>query len=46
MMQQSIDGASQKIARLLDKSLSEKHNVIPKENQNNALDNFDIGDFI
>lgn len=45
-MQQSIDGASQKIARLLDKSLSEKHNVIPKENQNNALDNFDIGDFI
>lgn len=46
MMQQSIDGASQKIARLLDKSLSEKHNVIPKENQSNALDNFDIGDFI
>ncbi|MDN4011435.1 hypothetical protein QX233_03065 [Chryseobacterium gambrini] len=46
MMQQSIDGASQKIARLLDKSLSEKHNVIPKENQNNALDNFNIGDFI
>ncbi len=46
MMQQSIDGASQKIARLLDKSLSEKDNVIPKENQNNALDNFDIGDFI
>ncbi|WP_185286232.1 hypothetical protein [Chryseobacterium indologenes] len=46
MMQQSIDGASQKIARLLDKSLSEKQNVIPKENQNNALDNFDIGDFI
>lgn len=46
MMQQSIDGASQKIARLLDKSLSEKHNVTTKENQNNALDNFDIGDFI
>ncbi|MGE6397081.1 hypothetical protein [Chryseobacterium scophthalmum] len=46
MMQQSIDGASQKIARLLDKSLFEKHNVIPKENQDNALDNFDIGDFI
>lgn len=46
MMQQSIDGVSQKIAKLLDKSLSEKHNVIPKENQNNALDNFDIGDFI
>lgn len=46
IMQQSIDGTSQKIARLLDKSLSEKHNVIPKENQNNDLDNFDIGDFI
>lgn len=46
IMQQSIDGASQKIARLLDKSLSEKHNGISKENQNNALDNFDIGDFI
>ena len=46
MMQQSIDGASQKIARLLDKRLSEKHNDIPKEHQNIALDNFDIGDFI
>ncbi|WP_353148492.1 hypothetical protein [Chryseobacterium sp.] len=45
VMQESIDGASQKIARLLDKSL-EKHNGIPKENQNNALNNFDIGDFI
>ncbi len=46
MMQLSIDGASQKIARLLDKSLSEKHVFIPKEDQNTALDNFDIGDFI
>lgn len=46
MMQQSIEGASQKIARLLDKSLSEKHNVIPKENQNKSFDNFDIGDFV
>ncbi|WP_312288421.1 MULTISPECIES: hypothetical protein [Bacteroidota] len=46
MMQLSIDGASQKIARLLDKSLSEKHIFIPKEDQNTALDNFDIGDFI
>ncbi len=46
MMQQSIEGASQKIARLLDKSLLEEHNVIPKENKDNALDNFDIGDFI
>jgi len=46
MMQQSIEGASEKIARLLDKSLLEKHTNIPKENQNNVLDNFDIGDFI
>ncbi|KKO89145.1 hypothetical protein AAW12_23730 [Sphingobacterium sp. Ag1] len=46
MMQQSIEGASQKIARLLDKSLLEKHNVIQKENQSNEVDNFDIGDFI
>lgn len=46
MMQQSIEGASQKIARLLDKSLSEKNNVIPKENQNKSFDNFDIGDFV
>ncbi|WP_241282549.1 hypothetical protein [Chryseobacterium timonianum] len=46
MMQLSIDGASQKIARLLDKSLSEKHIFIPKEDHNTALDSFDIGDFI
>lgn len=46
IMQQSIDGAAQKIARLLDRSVSEKHNVIPKENPENTLDNFDIGDFI
>ena len=46
MMQQSIAGASQKIAKLLDKSLAEKHPIIPKENHNNAFDNFDIGDFI
>jgi hypothetical protein len=45
MMQQSIEGASEKIARLLDKSLLEKHTNIPKEDQNNVLDNFDIGDF-
>lgn len=46
MMQQSIEGASQKIARLLDKSLLEKDNVVQKENQSNEFDNFDIGDFI
>lgn len=46
MMQQSIAGASEKIARLLDKSLLEKPNIVPKENKNNTLDNFDIGDFI
>lgn len=46
MMQQSIEGAAQKIAKLLDKSLSEKHDVIPKENYDSAVDNFDIGDFI
>lgn len=46
MIQQSIEGASQKIARLLDKSLSEQHDIIPKENHNEALDNFDIGDFV
>jgi len=45
MMQQSIEGASQKIARLMDKSLLEKHNIIIKEDQNNVLDNFDISDF-
>lgn len=46
MMQESIEGTSSKIARLLDQSLSEKHSVITKENKNDALDNFDIGDFI
>jgi hypothetical protein len=46
MMQQSMEGAAQKIAKLLDKSLSEKHDVIQKENHDSAFDNFDIGDFI
>lgn len=46
LMQQSIEGASQKIAKLLDQSVSEKTPIIPKENQNSDFDNFDIGDFI
>lgn len=45
MMRDSIDGASQKIAKLLDKSISEEKSDIPKDNPN-ALDDFDIVDFI
>lgn len=46
MMQESIEGASQKIARLLDKSLSEEQNTMSKQNENNEIDSFNIGDFI
>lgn len=46
MMQQSIEGASQKIAKLLDKSLTEKTYVKPNVNRSSDFDDFDIGDFI
>ncbi|MFC3355996.1 hypothetical protein [Sphingobacterium zeae] len=46
MMQQSIDGASQKIAMLLDRSHSASKHVRSKAVENDTFDNFDIGDFI
>ncbi|MDR6513736.1 hypothetical protein [Chryseobacterium camelliae] len=46
MMQQSIDGASQKIAMLLDRSHSASIHVRSQAAENDTLDNFDIGDFI
>ena len=46
MMQQSIDGASQKIAKLLDRSPSPSTHVRSQAVENDTLDNFDIGDFI
>lgn len=46
IMQQSIDGASQKIAKLLEISHSASNHGRSVVVENDTLDNFDIGDFI
>lgn len=45
MMQASIEGASQKIAKLLDKSFADK-NEFGSAKDNDDIDSFDIGNFI
>lgn len=46
MMQDSIEGASQRIAKILDKSISESHEFKTVHRAADEINNFDIGDFI
>lgn len=46
LLENSIEGASQKIAELLDSTLSYNSNNIPSSVQKNNLQDFDIGEFI
>lgn len=46
MMQDSIDGASQKIAKLLDKTLSQNPSLPSGSSKVNDIEGFNISDFI